>query len=224
MTVQLPDDSCSLPLLIHRWFSDGSQMRWDPQLEPHRDAWLDVANEVIESNEAAVFRMEQFEFGLLILSKVPDLNCPDPAGRERGPTILRACLLTEEAHGRISVDRTAAIRLVAVLLQLVEIPDDRRAPMSLRLSVPICEPDFRHPFVPDPGVDEFRRNVELELQRHGEQLGSILATLQSLERTATTPSVPAVPAVPGGLKADSQVPVKSRKRGFLSWLRELFGG
>lgn len=220
MTVQLPDDACSVPLLIHRWFSDGSQMRWDEQLDPHSDALLDIVNQVIDDEQAALFRIHQFEFGMLILSKVPDLNCPDPAGRERGATILRSCLLTEETHRRISVDRTAAIRLVAVMLQMIEVPDDRRAPMSLKLSVPICEPDFRHPFVPDPGVEEFRRHVELELQRHSEKLGAILETLQTLEKiTRTVSTEPPVVA-----NSIPPVTVPPEKRGWLTRLWRMFVG
>ena len=175
----LPNRTVSIPLVIHRWFADGAMMKVAEELKPLKDQWSPVVTARLkaeESDPSAPVQVEPLECGLLMLIKTPDPECPDPLARDRRPTILRCCLLSDPQVRSISVDRTAVIHLVALMLQNVLVPEDRQTLFPLHLQIPVCEPDFQHPVAEDLAQIEFRSQVSANLQRLQQQLEQLLQT------------------------------------------------
>jgi hypothetical protein len=170
----LPDRSVNAPLLIHRWFADGAMLKVADELKPLMDLWNPAIIAIMNEQTELLLQLKELDCGLLVLSKTPDPDCPDPLARDRGPTILRCCLLTEQQLRRISVDRTAAIHLAALLLQNAHVPEERQSPCPLFLQIPVCEPDFRHPIQHDPDRDSFQAQVLADLETQRQQLEYLL--------------------------------------------------
>ncbi len=170
----LPERAVAVPLLIHRWFSDGALLRVADELKPLRDQWNAVVTAATTDHNENLLRHHQLDCGLLLISKVADPDCPDPLARERGPTILRCCLLTDEQIRRISVDRTAVLYIATLLLQNLDLPRERHEPCPLHLQIPVCEPDFRLPVAVDETEQHFRDTVLEQLRQQKQQIDLLL--------------------------------------------------
>lgn len=170
----LPDRAVKAPLVIHRWFADGAMLKVADELKPLKDLWNPAITEILNDQTELLLQLKELDCGPLLLSKTPDPDCPDPLARNRGPTILRCCLLTEQQLRMISVDRTAAIHLAALLLQNVRVPEERQSPCPLFLQIPVCEPDFHHPIQHDPERESFQAQVRADLQAQRQQLELLL--------------------------------------------------
>jgi|GEM_PF-1814127 len=179
----LPNRTVSVPLLIHRWFADGAMQKTAEELKPLKNQWGTVVIAALKGEESdQSVQVEHLECGLLMLIKTPDLECPDPLARGRRPTILRGCLLVEQQLRNISVDRTAAIHIAALMLQNVHVPNEQLTPFPLHLQIPVCEPDFQHPVAQDAEQTEFRSQVLVNLQTIQRQLDLLLRSHDQLKK------------------------------------------
>jgi hypothetical protein len=180
----LPNRTVSIPLVIHRWFADGAMMKVAEELKPLKDQWSPVVTASLKAegaDQSAPVQVENLECGLLMLIKTPDPECPDPLARDRRPTILRCCLLSDKQLRSISVDRTAAIHIAALMLQNVCVPDEQQTPFPLHLPIPVCEPDFQHPVAQDSAQMEFRSQVLANLETLQQKLELLLQAREQSE-------------------------------------------
>lgn len=178
-SILLPERTIAVPLLHHRWYSDGALLRMADELKPVREQWSPLVQAAIADRTEDLLTHHELPCGLLLITKVADPDCPDLRARDRGPTILRCCLLSEQQIQAISVDRTAVLQLAAVLLQALELPGDRHQPVPLYLQIPICEPDFRLPVAVDDQELQFREEVREQLRQQRQQLEKVLQYCQS---------------------------------------------
>jgi len=172
----LTHDSIPAPMLIHRWFSDGAALRVADELKPLREQWNPHVSSVLSNPVEEILQQFSLDSGLLLLSKTADRDCPDPRAVDRGPTILRGCLLTDHVIRSVSVDHTAVMHLAYLLLPIAPVSRNRQDPCQLHLQIPRCQPDFQLPMAADDTELSFRTEILNQTRSIREMLQTLLQT------------------------------------------------
>ena len=113
-------EQLSVPVVIHKWFSDGDGWAWHPAWNEQRKWALEAVGKYLKASDAI---SEEFvaEYGhvTLVGVRTPDHNCLDPKAVYRKPFILRIGLVPKKGAD------SATIQFVREQLKALDPPSKR---------------------------------------------------------------------------------------------------